>query len=268
MNDPSGYPRSQNRLPPRDQLVMGVHALNELLRHAPKRILKVFTSVREAGARKSGIISECEKWAIPVSYTSEEQLSRMCGSDSHQSFAAHVKGRKFFDVKEFLTTVETKEQVLVLLCDQIFDPQNFGALLRCAECFGVDGVGWSKNRGCDLTPVSSKSSCGASEWLPLIRISNLAEGVSQFQEAGYEVVAAALKEGSKNALHFSFSAKTVLVVGSEGEGIQPLILKRADHLLHIPMFGKIESLNVAQAATSLLTLYRRSNLPVYRDKRM
>jgi 23S rRNA (guanosine2251-2'-O)-methyltransferase len=258
MNNPSRIPRSKERLPPRDQLIMGLHALQQLLRHAPKRILKVFTSVREAKDRKTGILQECEKWEIPITFTSEDNLSRMCGSDSHQSFAAHVKGRKFYDVKEFLKTVEEKSQVLVLLCDQIFDPQNFGALLRCAECFGVDGVGWSKNRGSDLTPVSSKSSCGASEWLPLLRISNLAEAVSQFQDASFEVVAAALKEGSMNALHFRFDAKTVLVVGSEGEGIQPLILKRADHILHIPMFGKIESLNVAQAASSLLTCYRKN----------
>jgi 23S rRNA (guanosine2251-2'-O)-methyltransferase len=235
---------------------MGLHAMTELLRHAPQRILKVFTSIREAKERKTNILRECEKWEIPIHFSSDEQLSEMCGSDSHQSFVAHVKGRKFYDVKEFLKTVEGKPNVLVLFCDQIFDPQNFGALLRCAECFGVDGVGWSKNRGSDLTPVSSKSSCGASEWLPLLRISNLAEGVSQFQDAGFEVVAAALKGGSKNALHFRFGAKTVLVVGSEGEGIQPLILKRADYIVHIPIFGKIESLNVAQAATSLLTCYR------------
>ncbi len=257
MNDPFHYPRPKDRLPPRDQLIMGLHALNELLRHAPKRVLKVYTSVKNAGTRKTGILSECERLEIPIQFTSEDNLSRMCGSDSHQSFAAHVKGRKFYDVKEFLKEVEEKERVLVLLCDQIFDPQNFGALLRCAECFGVDGVGWSKNRGSDLTPVSAKSSCGASEWLPLIRISNLAESVSQFQEAGFEVIAAALQEGSKNALHFPFKPKTVFVVGSEGEGIQPLILKRADHLVHIPMFGKIESLNVAQAATSLLTCYQK-----------
>ncbi len=258
MNNPSGYPRPKDRLPSRDQLIMGLHALHELLRHAPKRILKIFTSVRDAKERKTGILRECEKWEIPISFTSEDNLSRMCGSDSHQSFVAQVKGRTFYDVKEFLEIIEEKSQALVLFCDQIFDPQNFGALLRCAECFGVDGVGWSKNRGSDLTPVSSKSSCGASEWLPLIRISNLAEGVSQFQDAGFEVVAAALKEGSMNALHFRFAAKTVLVVGSEGEGIQPLILKRADHIVHIPMFGKIESLNVAQAATSLLTCYRKN----------
>jgi 23S rRNA (guanosine2251-2'-O)-methyltransferase len=145
------------------------------------------------------------------------------------------------------------------MCDQIFDPQNFGAILRCGECFGADGVVWSKNRGSDLTPVVAKSSCGATEWTSLIRISNLAEGVALFQENGYEVLATAFDENSKNAFEYKFAPKTVIVLGSEGEGIQPLILKKADQLLHIPMSGKIQSLNVAQAASSMLTCYRIKN---------
>lgn len=255
MNNPNSHSRSKMRLPPRDQLAMGLHAISELLRHAPKKILRVYTSVKMAGERKGGILRECDKWEIPIVSVTEEALSQMCGSDSHQSFAAHVQGRTFLDVKQFLKGVEDKEQALVLMCDQIFDPQNFGALIRSAECFGVDAIAWSKNRGSDLTPVSTKASCGASEWMPLIRISNLAEAVSQFQEGGFEVVAATLSAGSKNAFHFPFAKKTVLVVGSEGEGIQPLIQKKADHCIHIPLKGKIESLNVSAAAASLLTCY-------------
>jgi len=254
MNNPSPRLRSKDRLPPRDQLAMGLHAITELMRHAPKKILRVYTSVKMAGERKGGILRDCEKWEIPVVSTSEEALTRMCGSDSHQSFVAHIQARTFLDVKQFLKKVADQTQVLVLMCDQIFDPQNFGALIRSAECFGVDGVAWSKNRGSDLTPVSTKASCGASEWMTLIRVSNLAEAVSQFQEAGFEVVASTLSEGSKNALHFRFAPKTVLVVGSEGEGIQPLIMKRADHCVHIPLCGKIGSLNVSAATASLLTM--------------
>lgn len=237
-------------------LVMGLHTLTELFRHAPERILRVYTSIKHAKEKKTFLLKECEKWDVPVVSVSEAELTKMCGSDSHQSFAAHVKGREFLAVKEFLEKVADQERALVLLCDQIFDPQNFGALLRSAECFGADGIAWSKNRGCDLTPVSAKASSGASEWMTLIRVSNLAEAVTQFQKGGFEVIASVLKPGSQSAFHFRFSPKTVLVVGSEGEGVQPLIQKRADHCVYIPMFGKIESLNVAQAATALLTCYR------------
>jgi 23S rRNA (guanosine2251-2'-O)-methyltransferase len=254
MNTFSRHPKS--RLPPRDQLIMGLHALQELIRHAPDRILSVYTSAKRAGERKVDLLEQCEEHRILVVQMSEEALSRMCDSDSHQSFAAHVKGRLFYDVKQFLEKTKEKENSLVLMCDQIFDPQNFGGLIRSAECFGADAIAWSKNRGSDLTPVSAKASSGASEWLPLIRVSNLAEAVSQFQEGGFEVIAATLAPGAQNAFHFRFAPKTVLVVGSEGEGIQPLIQKRADHCVYLPMSGKIGSLNVSAAAASLLTCYR------------
>jgi len=240
--------------PPRNQMIMGVHALTELLRHAPDRILRVYTSAKDVGERKGTLLRECEKWNVDVEKVSEDDLTHLCGSDSHQSFAAHVKGRHFIDLKTFIA--QDKETSLVVLCDQIFDPQNFGALLRSAECFGADAVIWSKNRGSDLTPVAAKASSGASEWLTLIQVSNLAETVLQLQDVGFEVIASVLKPGAQNAFHFHFSQKTVLVVGSEGEGIQPLIQKRANHCVYVPMSGKIESLNVAQAATALLTCYR------------
>lgn len=244
MNDPHSYPR----VPPKDQMVMGVHAINELLRHAPEKILRLYT-IR---SKKSDLIELCEKKRIPISYVSTDQLTKMAGSDSHQSLVAHIRGRTFLDVKEFLENAEGPS--LVLMLDQIFDPQNFGALIRSAECFGASAIAWSKNRGSDLTPVAAKASCGASELMPLIRISNLATAVDQFKEGGFEIVVALLDPSSESAYGFSYAPKTVLVVGSEGEGIQPLIRKKADRAIYLPMKGKIESLNVAQATAALLAL--------------
>jgi len=246
------------RLPPKDQLIMGLHALQELLRHAPSRLLRVYTSRGEGrgDARKEGVLQSCKKEGVPIEVVSESFLDKICGSDSHQSFAAHVKGRKYYSVKEFLKTVENEENCLVLMCDQIFDPQNFGALLRTAECLGVSGVVWSKNRGSDLTPVAAKASSGASEWIPLIRVSNLAESVREFQNHGFEAIASAFTSDAENAFSFQFPPKTVLILGSEGEGIQPLILKMADRKIMIPMQGRIHSLSVVQAAASFLTCYQ------------
>jgi 23S rRNA (guanosine2251-2'-O)-methyltransferase len=242
--------------PPKDQMIMGAHALSELLRHAPKKILKVYCSARDTKERKSTLLQECSKWNIPVVWVSEHELTALCDSDSHQSFAAHVQGRNFVDTKSFLTNMESQESALVLLCDQIFDPQNFGALIRAAECFGASAIVWSKNRGTDLTPVVAKASSGATEWMPLLRVSNLAETAAQFQDHGFELIASTLSEGAQNLFHFRFAPKTLLVVGSEGEGIQPLIQKRANHCVYLPMQGKIQSLNVSQAATALLACYR------------
>lgn len=238
--------------PPKDQLVMGVHALEELLKHAPKKILKVFT----VQGKKGPLFEKIKEMNIPIIFVVEKVLDQMAGSDSHQMWVAHIQGRTFLDVREFLK--EEREQAFVLMLDQIFDPQNFGALLRSAECFGIDGVAWSKNRGCDVTPVVAKASSGASELIPLIRISNLAQAVDQFKEAGFEIVATLLDSKAESAYTFSFSPKTVLIAGSEGEGIQPLLRKKADRSIYLPMAGKIASLNVAQAISALLALFRRA----------
>ena len=260
MNDPHSYPRpnrkegARGKIPPKDQLIMGIHALKELLQHAPGRILKVYT-LPVQGNRKSELLKLCEEKGIPVVYMKGDELTHMVGSDSHQSFVAHIKSRTFLDVKEFVQTLD--DEAFVLMIDQIFDPQNFGALIRSAECLGADAIAWSKNRGADLTPAAAKTSCGASEILPLIRISNLAEGVDQFKKAGFEIVAALLDPHSESAFGFNYAPRTVLIVGSEGEGIQPLLRKKADRSIYIPMKGKIESLNVAQATAVLLALRLR-----------
>ncbi len=225
---------------------MGVHAIEELLRYAPEKILRIYT----LSSKKSELLTLCEKRHIPITCITADQLTRMTGSDSHQSLVAHIRGRTFSIVSEFLE----KEEAFILMLDQIFDPQNFGALLRSAECFGASAVAWSKNRGSDLTPVVAKASCGASELLPLIRISNLATAVEQFKEGGFEIVAALLDPKAESAYQFTYAPKTVLIVGSEGEGIQPLLRKKADRAIYLPMAGKIASLNGAQATAALLAL--------------
>lgn len=237
------------RLPPKDQLIMGVHAIDELLRHAPDRLLRIFT----VASKNSELLKSCEKKKIPISYLTADQLTKMVDSDSHQLLVAQIKPRKYYEVKEFLA--HDREKSLVLMLDQIFDPQNFGALIRSAECFGASAVVWSKNRGTDLTPVAAKSSCGASELIPLIRVSNLATSLDDFKDAGYEIVATLLNPNAESAYQFKFSDRTLLIVGSEGEGIQPLLQKKADRSLYLPMKGKIQSLNVAQATSALLALF-------------
>ena len=242
------------KLPPKDQLIMGINALQEVLRYVPDHLLKIYTDLGSGAlARKQGILADCEKKGIPIQTVSNELLTKMVGSDSHQSFVAHIKGRKFWDVAEYLQKINDQEKVFILMLDQIFDPQNFGAILRSAECFGVDGVIWSKNRGCDLTPMVAKASCGASELIDLLRISNLADSIEKFQKEGFEVVASLADPNAEPVTEFTYAPRTVLIVGSEGEGIQPLLCKKADRLIYIPLKGKIQSLNVAQASAVLLS---------------
>jgi len=236
--------------------VMGINCLYELLRHAPERIVKVLALKGEVpSGRKADLIQLIKEKKIDMQWANKELLFSYTESDSHQGFVALIKKRNYSDLFSFCQKLP--EKALILAVDQIYDPQNFGALLRSAECFGVSGVLWSKNRGTAITAVVSKASSGASEIIPLLRVSNLATTLLELQKKGFSLLAADADAKAQNLLEFSFPERSVLIMGSEGEGIQPLIRKMCDHILAIPMYGKICSLNVAQAASVCLSHWRK-----------
>lgn len=226
-------------------LIMGKNCLKEVLKAQPNRFKKIFTSKQD-----DPILSTAKKYQIPIQYVSKPALSAIVQSNSHQGFVAHLKERDHLSIKDFLRKVG--DQSLVLMCDGITDPQNFGAILRAAECFGVDGVIFSKNRGVDITPVVSKASVGASEIVPLLRVSNLAISMKAFQDRGFTAIVADVSEIAKSLETVVFPQKTLLIVGSEGSGVQPLIRRKADFSVKIPLKGQIDSLNVSQAVSILL----------------
>ena len=232
-------------------MIMGRNCLSEILRSAPERVKKLYTAKPESDP----LVQKAKNASIHVVFKRKDELSHLVGSDSHQSYIAEVKPKAAIDVRVFLE--EDHDESLVLMLDNINDPQNLGALLRAAECFGVDLVVWSKNRGCSITPVVTKASVGASEIIDIAQVSNLAETVKKFQKAGYEVVTCEVGKEATELRHFSFSKKTVVIMGSEGKGIQPLVSKLADAKVYIPMYGMIDSLNVSQATAVILSHYKK-----------
>jgi 23S rRNA (guanosine2251-2'-O)-methyltransferase len=242
------------RLPPRDQLIMGLHTVSEVLAHCPEKLIKVF-AVRPKGERGGGLVERCAAAQIPVEWVDPRFLDKITGSDSHQQIAAWIRGRSFFTPASFLERFD-KERAFLFLLDEIFDPHNFGSILRTAECLGASGVIYSKNRGSDITPAVSKASSGASELVPLIRVSNLAQTLPLFQREGFEIVASLADPGASSLYTHRFAPRTIVILGSEGEGIQPLLRKRADRSVYIPMEGKLSSLNVATAAALFLSHYQ------------
>jgi len=234
------------------QWIMGRNCLSEVLKARPERLKEVFTSHPEADALCDALACA----GIPLVSTHKKKLSQIVDSESHQGFVAKVTPRPLVDLKEFLKI--DRERSLILMLDSIFDPQNLGAILRAALCFGCDLVVYSKNRGTDLTPTVSKTSAGASELVPICKVSNLAEVQKAFQKAGYFAISAEISDKATSLYDFSFPEKTLLMMGSEGKGIQPLLSKKCDHHVYIPMLGNLDSLNVSQATAVLLNSYRAS----------
>lgn len=229
---------------------MGKNCIHEVWLSQKERIRKLYTSLNLQRQVEPWIAEMAAR--VETRTLSEEQLSRLVHSDSHQQLVAELSPKSPLLLDDFLASAARKEKSLVLLLDSIFDPQNLGALLRAAECFGVDAVVWSKNRGVDITPVVTKASVGASELVPLIKVSNLAQTAERFQKSDYQILAAALGDGAIPLERYTRQDKVVLMVGSEGKGLQPLLLKRADEILYIPMQGRIQSLNVSQATSIFL----------------
>lgn len=233
------------------RLIMGQNCVNEVLKIAPERILKIYTTALDEPMK-----DKLKKEGVPVVVVSRQKLSEMVNSDSHQSIVAEVKERGYQTLKEYIKESNPNKRDLVLVLDTINDPQNLGTLLRSAECFGVGAVLWSKNRGCDITPTVSKASVGASELVNIIKVSNLVEAVRSLKEDGYQVVTAEVGKECSSLYDFEFPDKTVLIMGSEGEGVRALLSKQADYRIFIPMKGRIDSLNVSQATSVFLSTWQ------------
>lgn len=235
-----------------NNLIMGKNTISEVLKYKSSALLEIFTSKDTTDP----LIQDLKNKNIALKFVSKKTLSSMVKSESHQNIVAKIKDRNYFNLKDFLKKNEDKESSLILMLDNIFDPQNLGTILRSANCFSVDGVIFSKNRGSDITPTVSKAASGATELIDLIKVSNLANSLDLFIDAGFSVISTVLDKNSEDLYKFKFPKKTVLIMGSEGEGIQKLLLKKSDYKVHIPMSGQLQSLNVSGATAIMLSYVR------------
>jgi 23S rRNA (guanosine2251-2'-O)-methyltransferase len=237
-------------------LVMGRRALGEILRHCPRQIEAVFAAGSAEHSKSCDkLVSEAGRCGISWNWTAAEELSLLAGSDSHQGLVAVLKDRASLTLKDLMREESGRTASLLLMADSVFDPQNLGALVRAAECFGAAAVLWSRNRGCGMSPVVRKAAVGATELLNCIQVNNLVESLKKIKEHGYWAVAADAGSDALPLEGFEFPKKVVVVVGSEGKGISRLALEVCDFRVKIGMSGKIESLNVSQATAIILYAY-------------
>jgi 23S rRNA (guanosine2251-2'-O)-methyltransferase len=258
-------PSTSSKLPSVDEykkhglrLVIGKRAVAEVLLGASKK-----SSVGASVPCEILVTHEQRKWLsgctippqIDIREVSSEALSACAYSSSHQGVAVVVKPAPPLKLKDFYSDWREAERVVLLAIDGVKDPGNFGALLRAAECFGASGAIYSRNRCPSITPSVTKSSAGASECLSLFEVSNTSQALLDLSAEGFMVISAACSATARCLDTFVFPSHVVLVVGTEGEGIQDLILRRSDVLLTIPMRGSLQSLNVSQATAVLLSSF-------------
>jgi 23S rRNA (guanosine2251-2'-O)-methyltransferase len=179
-------------------------------------------------------------------------LNRETGSEHHQGVLAYQAGTAYASWEELEQRIARAPGFsVVLILDSIEDPQNLGSLIRTAEACGAQGLVIPKDRAAGLTPTAVKISAGAAAHLPIVRVTNLAQTIEDLKKMGFWVVGAEAG-GAKSLYEMKFDMNVALLIGSEGKGIRPLLLRKCDFTVAIPMRGKISSLNTAMAGAVIL----------------
>lgn len=207
---------------------------------------------RDHGSKVERVLSEAKKGGVPVRMLPAEQIDRLANRGVHNGVVADLSESGYADFDDVVGREGTK---FVLVLDGITDPQNFGAILRVAEGFGVDLVVIPQHESVGLTPAAVKASAGASEWVAVAQVTNLSRSIEALKKAEYWVYAAAAGGDRPDAI--DFRGKVALVLGNEGKGVRRNVLEHSDRVVTIPMHGRVESFNVATAAAVLCYEVRR-----------
>lgn len=234
-----------------EDMIEGRNALTEALRSG-RTIDKVFVAAGETDKALARLSAMAKEAGAVVVATDRRKLDQMSPTGAHQGVIAQVAAHEYATVEEILQRAEDRgEAPLLVLCDELSDPHNLGAILRTAECAGAHGVIIPKRRSVGLTAVVSKTSAGAVEYMPVARVGNLANTIRDLKQRGIWIYGTAA-DGRTDLYHADLRGPAAIVIGSEGQGMSRLVAESCDVLVSIPMKGQISSLNASAAAAILL----------------
>lgn len=203
------------------------------------------------GGSVTAIIAKCNARGILIKEVSPQKLDYYCGGANHQGVAVMFASQEYCEVEDILNSANEKgEKPFIIICDEIEDPHNLGAIIRTAEACGVHGIIIPKRRSASLNATVAKSASGALEYMKVARVTNISNTIEELKEKGVWVFGADM-DGS-DYTKTDFDVPCALVIGNEGHGIGTLVAKKCDQIISLPMFGKINSLNASVAAGILM----------------
>ena len=234
-----------------DGIIEGRNAVIEALR-AGISIDKIFMVRGETDATLGHIASAAREKGIVVVDTDRRKLDNMSRTHAHQGVIAIAAVREYATVDDILGAARTRgEPPLVVVCDEISDPHNLGAIIRTAECAGAHGIIIPKRRSAGLTAVVGKTSAGAVAHLPVARVANLTALLKELKDDGLWIFGADAA-GDRPLYEADLKGPAAIVIGSEGSGMSRLVAEQCDFKVSIPLRGQINSLNASAAAAVLL----------------
>ena len=229
----------------------GRNAVMEALRSG-RTIDKVYLAAGETDSGLARLAAMAREAGAVVSPVDRRKLDRMSATGAHQGIIAQAAAHAYVSIEEMLELAARRgEPPLLVVCDELSDPHNLGAILRSAECAGAHGVVIPKRRGVGLTATVAKASAGAVEYMPVARVPNLAATLRELKARGVWVYGAAAG-GAAPLYQADLKGPAALVIGSEGRGMSRIVAETCDLLVSSPMNGRISSLNASAAAAILL----------------
>jgi 23S rRNA (guanosine2251-2'-O)-methyltransferase len=237
--------------------VYGLHAVNAVLERAPERVLELWVAQPRVVARLAELTDRAQHAGVRVQSVGGETLAKLVGDVAHQGAVAAVRPLKGWDEHDLTQALQRlTEDPLLLILDGITDPHNLGACLRTADAAGVHAVLMPKDRAATVDGVARKVAAGAAEFVPVASVTNLARSIDRLKERGIWVVGTDAR-AEQSLYAADLKRPLALVLGGEGDGMRRLTRERCDFLVHIPMAGRVESLNVSVAAGVALFEARR-----------
>ncbi len=234
------------------RIIFGLLPVLEALRANSRRVEKILIADGAREHRIAEIIDLARENRILFQKMPRENLAKLIDAGAnHQGVIAFAAAADYTDADKLLEEIFAKENPLVLILDGVEDPRNLGAILRTAECAGVDGTFIPEHRAASLTETVVKTSAGATEYVKIAKAKNLNRLIEELKKNNIWVVGTS-GDAKMNYTDWDWTQKTALVLGSEGKGLHRLVAENCDALVKIPMRGKIESLNVSVAAGVLL----------------
>lgn len=235
----------------REDVIEGRNAVTEALR-AGRAIDKIYIAKGEVDTALGHIASKARSLGIVVVEADRRKLDFMSVTHSHQGVVALAAVREYCSIDDILAIAQEKgETPFLIVCDEISDPHNLGAIIRTAECAGVHGIIIPKRRSAGLTAIVSKTSAGAAEHVAVARVPNLTAAIKELKEKGIWIYGTA-GEAPGSLWETNLTGPVCIVIGSEGSGMGRLVTENCDFLVNIPMHGKINSLNASAASAIMM----------------
>jgi len=226
--------------------IFGIHALDSAISQHPENIVQIVVAQNSRNPRLDGIVSTAKNLGLQLSFEKLQYLNKHC-KDRHQGVIALIKIPKLPDESDLKTDISNLENPLILILDNIEDPRNLGACLRSADAAGVDLVIFPKHKSAGLTPVAKKTAAGAADSLKIYQVTNIVKSLEILKDNGVWIAGTDLADESTPIYQADLKGSIGIVLGNEGKGIRPLVRKHCDFLIHIPMYGNVQSLNVSVA---------------------